>query len=141
MFICRFDLLLKDEFIDKFNHNNNCIIYPNVMSIEFHKVSFPHISDTFCIIPKKYFNHNDKWKGIIKNSNNLLYHQAINHLLLNGLSLENIDFFSDKIYVANTLQSKNPLYKLNSRPEAVDTRECDKNIRYDKTINQIIREN
>jgi len=139
MFICRFDLLLKDELIGNFVPSVSSIIYPNVMSIEYHKVSFPHISDTFCIIPKKYYHHNNSWKGIIENSNNLLYHQAVNYLLLNGLTLDDIDFFTDKIYVANTIQSKNPLYKLNSRPEALDIRDCDKNLRYDKTTNTIVK--
>ena len=138
LFICRIDLFLKELLIEVFNPNTEFIIYPNVMSIENHIIQFPHISDTFCIIPKKYFNPFDNWKGIFENRNNLLYHQAVQHLLLNGLTLDNIDFFSDKIYVANTIQSKNPLYKINSRKEADTLRNCDKNLKYVKKLNSIV---
>ena len=141
LFICRIDLLLKDIFIESFVPNPNFIIYPNVMSIEFNKISFPHISDTFCIIPKKYFHPFDNWKGIFENCNYLLFHQAVHHILLNGLTLNDVDFISDKIYVANTIQSKNPLYRINSRKEADDIRRCDKNLKYDKSNNRIIHEN
>ena len=30
---------------------------------------------------------------------------------------KDIDFFTNKIYVANTIQQKNPLYKIVDRPE------------------------
>jgi hypothetical protein len=80
------------------------------------------------------------WRGLINSTNYILWPGSIRDLLLNGLTMDDIDFLSDKIYVANTIQSKNPLYKLNSRPEASDLRDCDKYLRYIKERQEIIRE-
>ena len=61
-------------------------------------------------------------------------------LLLNGLTLDDIDFVSDKIYIANTSQSWNPLYKINCRSEANEIRGDIKGLVYVKKLHKIIKE-
>jgi hypothetical protein len=116
IFVCRLDLLLKDDFIKLFNPEWSCITYPNVMYID-EAANYPHISDVFCFIPKKYFNPFDKWQGLLINAHHILHHHGCESLLLSGLSLDNIDFVTDMIYISNTIQMSNPLYAINCRPQ------------------------
>lgn len=115
IFICRIDLLLKSEFITRFLPIRDKIIYPNIMSISGNVFKINNkknccISDVFCIIPKNYYN--------ILNNTGLLQHHAINRLHELNLKIKkDIDFFTDRIYVANTVQQGNPLYKIVNRPE------------------------
>jgi hypothetical protein len=116
IFVCRLDLLLKDDLIKLFNPEWPCITYPNIMHIDI-GANYPHISDLFVFIPKKYFNPFDKWEGLLINAHHILHHHAAQSLLSSGLTLDNIDFVTDLLYVANTIQMANPLYAINSRPE------------------------
>jgi hypothetical protein len=146
IFITRLDLLLKDELINTFIIPKDTIIYPNIMEHRINnslKGGFEYmISDVFVIIPKKYFYPFGEWKGLLENAWNMLFHQAVNDLINNGLNFkEHIDFFSNKLYIANTFQSKNPLYKINCRIEPDDIRADMKGLIFDKNKNQIIREN
>jgi len=137
IFICRLDLLLKDDFIKLFNPEWPCITYPNVMFIDKGE-NYPHISDVFCFIPKKYFNPLDKWQGLINNAHHILHHHACQSLLLSGLSLDNIDFVTDLLYIANTFQMTNPLYAINCRPQGPSFIENFSNKKYIKFTNSIV---
>jgi len=136
IFICRNDLLLKDPLIDIFNPDVKSITYPNIMSLS----STPCISDTFCIIPKKYFYPFNNWKGLKENGQYILNPDSMRDLFLNGLSIDDIDFVSNKLYIANTYQSWNPLYKINCRDEADNIREDIRGLIYIKKINKIVKE-
>lgn len=116
IFICRLDLLLKESLIRLFDPSWNTIMYPNMMHID--NIGAICISDVFCFIPKKYFNRINEWSGLLENSKHLLHHHAIHSLMNNGLKLvSDINFISDKLYIANTRQMCNPLYAIVARPE------------------------
>jgi hypothetical protein len=118
IFVCRLDLLLKPDLINIFNPEWNQIIYPNLMH---YWNKHYHISDVFVFIPKKYYyDVNDTWKGLLANSTKILHHHAMAEIIQNGLTVDDIDFVSDRMYIANTYQMSNPLYKINCRPEGVD---------------------
>lgn len=115
IFICRLDILLKPNLIENFLPIKDKIIFPNVMSIldnkfRMHQKGNFCISDVFCIIPKKYYHILDK--------KNIMHHHSIHRLYDLDLHIDkDIDFFTNKKYVANTIQQKNPLYKIVDRPE------------------------
>ncbi len=115
IFICRLDLLLKPKLIENFLPIKDKIIYPNVMSIVDNKFRMHQkgnfcISDVFCIIPKKYYH--------ILEEKQIVRHGAIHGLHKLNLHIDkDIDFFSYNLYVANTIQQKNPFYKIINRPE------------------------
>lgn len=117
IFICRLDLLLKDDFIRIFNPEITEITYPNIMSIAHNDFNNTCISDLFVFIPRKYFHPFDTWGGIIANAKSILDSNSYVLLVQRGLSLRDLGFFSDMIYIANTFQLKNPLYAINCRPE------------------------
>jgi hypothetical protein len=120
VFILRFDLYLKPLFIEKFDPNWNKITYLNAMhyitrdSVD---IKLPHVSDPFVFIPKSYYGENG-WKGFVENSDNLLFHTAVGYLVDNGLSINSIQFISDRTYPTNTIQVGNPYFILICRPEA-----------------------
>jgi hypothetical protein len=137
VFICRIDLLLKDDFINKFNPKWKRIIYPNVMSIWDKNESC--ISDVFVFIPCKYFNEFGNWKGLIYNSRHILHHHALDDVLKNGLLLkEDIDFVTNLTYVANTSQMKNPLYAINCRAQGPEFYQGYSNKMYIKETHTVI---
>ncbi len=115
IFICRLDLLLKPKLIENFLPIKDKIIFPNVMSIVDNKFRMHQkgnfcISDVFCIIPKKYYHILEKKR--------ILRHGAIHGLYELDLHIDkDIDFFTYNLYVANTIQNKNPFYKIVNRPE------------------------
>lgn len=115
IFFCRLDILLKPEFFKLFNTDWSEIMYPNVMSVSNNDMC---IANVFCFIPKKYFFPFLMWTGIT--NCHFFYPHAIKDLLKNGLSLYDVNFISDKTYIANTIQSKNPLWCINCRPEGPD---------------------
>ena len=143
IFICRLDLLLKDKLIDIFDPSVKTITYPNIMGLRMVDSVcqiIPAISEVFVIIPKKYFYSFDKWEGILKNSNIMLTANSGSDLILAGLSLNDIDFMSDRLYIGNTFQSFNPLYKINCREEHSVEREDVKGLIYNKELNIVIKE-
>lgn len=122
LFVCRNDLYMKDKLIEIFNPYVNKLTYINIEYIvpinSDNTISFPHIADPFCIIPKKYFYPFNNWKGLRDNAKHLLFHQAVRELIKNGADLQNdIGFISNIIYAANTSKQRNPFYRLNCRPE------------------------
>jgi len=120
IFIFRFDLLIKNLLIDNFDPKWSKIILMNPMHYLSKDSKLPHISDPFIFIPKLFFYEKGYWKGILENSKHLLYHQCVGDLVKNGLSINEIKFISNKIYPTNTLQYKNPYFKLASRSEGGD---------------------
>jgi len=116
IFLLRLDLLLKTDLIKIFDPTWNTITFPNVMFID-KGMDYPHIATLFCFIPKKYFNPFDKWDGLIHNAHHLFHHHSGMSLMTSGLTLNDIGFASDLIYIANTIQMSNPLYAINCRPE------------------------
>ena len=143
IFICRLDLLLKDKLINIFNPNVDTIIYPNTMGcrmVDSVSQMIPALSEVFVIIPKKYFYETNKWKGLLKNSNIMLTANSVSDLMLAGLSFDDIDFMSDRLYIGNTFQSWNPLYKINCREEHSVEREDVKGLIYNKKLNIVIKE-
>jgi hypothetical protein len=135
LFICRLDVMLKDPLIEIFNPEVNFITYPNLMSWE----GTPCISDLFCIIPKKYYSSFGEWNGLLENGEVILSPNSLRDLLRRGLTLNDIDFISDKLYIANTSQSWNPLYKINCRNEAKEIRSDIKDLIYIKGTDKIIK--
>jgi hypothetical protein len=135
LFICRLDVLLKDPFIEVFNPNIEHITYPNLMSWE----KTPCISDLFCIVPSKYYGSFGSWKGLLNNGEIILNPNSLRDLFTHGLTLDDINFISDKLYIANTSQSWNPLYKINSRSEAKEIRYDVRDLVYIKEDNKIIK--
>jgi len=118
IFLNRFDILLKDDFINMFNPELEQITYPNMMSIKDGDFNQTCICDLFVFIPCKYFNIFNNWKGLKNNVHNILHSDSVWLLVQNGLYLkDDIGFFSDKLYVANTSYMKNPLYVINCREE------------------------
>ena len=117
IFICRLDLLLKDDLLPLFNPEWAEITYPNMMSIVENDVNNTCVSALFVFIPRKYFHPFDEWSGLLKNGRNILHHHCYMRLIQNGLSLNDMGVISDMIYIANTIQLKNPLYAINCRPE------------------------
>jgi len=59
IFVLRFDLFLKDTFIDIFNPKWTKIMYPFAVYMEKIPFAFPFVSDTMCFIPNKYWSKND----------------------------------------------------------------------------------
>jgi len=116
LFLCRLDILLKDPVIEAFDPSWQTITFPNVMYID-EGATYPHIANLFCFVPKKYFSPFDAWEGIAMNTDNLLGHHTVEGMLQGGLTLADIGFFTDKLYIANTAQMSNPLYAINCRPE------------------------
>jgi len=117
IFICRLDLLLKDDLFPLFNPEFTEITYPNIMSIEHNDFNNTCVSALFVFIPRKYFYPFDNWEGLRKNGINILDHHSYMKLVQRGLTLKDLNVISDMIYIANTFQLKNPLYAINSRPE------------------------
>lgn len=117
IFVCRLDLLLKKDFIYLFDPEWQEITYPNVMSIKDDRLSETCISDVFVFIPCAYFGTKGKWKGLLENAHIILHHHAVVDLIKNGLTLEDVGFTTDLIFIANTFQMKNPLYAINCRAE------------------------
>jgi hypothetical protein len=138
IFICRLDILLKDPLIDIFNPKVTTITYPNMMS--WVPPYEPCLSPVFCIIPKKYFFPFDKWDGLMNNGNIILTHHSMRDIALKGLTYDDIDFMSNKLYIGNTFQSWNPLYKINCRSEPTDLREDIKGLVYVHKLRKIIKE-
>jgi hypothetical protein len=116
IFLLRLDLLLKDALIKVFNPSWETITFPNIMHID-PGMNFPHIADLFCFIPKKYYNPFDTWRGLIANAHHLFHHHSAQSLLMSGLTLKDIGFATDLLYIANTIQMANPFYAINCRPE------------------------
>lgn len=119
-FICRLDILLKSNFIDIFDPSAKYITYPNVMSIANNKFENFCISDLFFFCPKKYY--------FILNYEKILCHHCIQNLYNLDLHItKDIDFYSNELYIANTAQQKNPLYKISGRDEGCEYNE---NLKY-----------
>jgi hypothetical protein len=138
IFLCRFDLLLKDSLIQLFNPEWNTITYPNVMSIANDTLDLTCISDLFVFIPCRFFTSFASWKGLYHNANFVLHHYCIQDLVACGLCLrDDISFMTDACYIANTIQMKNPLYAINCRPEGPELHEWNK-MRYDKDTHTCI---
>ena len=116
IFLLRVDLLLKADLIKIFDPRWNTITFPNVMFID-EGMDYPNIATLFCFIPKKYFNPFDKWHGLIHNAHHLFHHHSGMSLMMSGLTLKDIGFATDLLYIANTVQMTNPLYAINCRPE------------------------
>lgn len=115
LFICRSDILLKDEFFNLFNPFVDKITYSFVQNISdnpgLSPVPFPCVSSVLCIVPRKYYYPFGNWKGIRATSYRIL-------IWCSELDLQkDIGFLTNKIYSAHSLQQKNPLYKINCRPE------------------------
>jgi hypothetical protein len=124
VFVCRLDLLLKPALIHMFDPNWTKLTFPNIMGIySYHDkaqydvfdVELPDISDVFCFIPRSYYKRSGKWTGLMTASSGLLHHFACVDLYKNGLTMDEIGFVTDRIYIANTLQQINPLYAINCR--------------------------
>jgi hypothetical protein len=83
-------------------------------------VKIPNISDVFCFIPRRFYGAcANGWPGILAASNGILYHDACIDMHKHGLTMDDIGFVSNRLYIANTHQQKNPLYAINCRPEGV----------------------
>lgn len=133
MFVCRFDLMLKDELIQRFNPEWNTITYANVMSIANDDVNQTCISDVLVFIPCRFFLPFHSWKGLYYNTIHILCHHCVQALIRCGLRLrDDIAFMTDACYIANTIQMKNPLYAINCRPDGPEFIHGWSDIRYDK---------
>lgn len=134
IFLCRLDILLKDNLIQLFNPEWNEITYPNLMSLSEGGKDI-NISDLFVFIPNKYFTPFGEWGGLVQNADNILHHHCVVDLIGRGLSLEHhIGFMTDMCYIANTGQMKNPLYAIHCRAEGPEG--CNK--RYIKEIHATV---
>ena len=117
LFILRFDIFLKEGLIEIFDPNWSRIMYINAMSY-WENTNLPHISDPFVFIPKSFFFEKNDWKGLIPNSDRLLYHSAAAYLIRNcGISINDIGFMIKRTYPTNTQQEENPYFRLNGRSE------------------------
>jgi len=139
IFICRFDILLKDSLVYIFNPGWNEIMYPNVMSIADNDFYDTCIASLFVFIPRRFFSAFGSWKGLQYNLDRLLHHHCVQDLANAGLDLDNdIGFMTECIYIANTIQQKNPLYSIHCRPEGPDFVSGCSDRRYDRNTHTVI---
>ena len=102
----RIDLLLKQEFMNRFNPNWSTIRYPFICwTKDSHtKNNYPRISDTMVFIPKKYFI-----------SSISLNHESWEELCQRGFGYSDIDVMIETYHDSDSSKDYNPLYTIVNR--------------------------
>lgn len=124
--ILRYDLLLKDKFIELFNVNDEAVKFPFVCWYQDRKLAsgLPRIADTFFYIPKQFLGLRKTFRvQVFKDAHDIL------DLWTKSYSNFNYSFYVNTYHDSNTLNDWNPLYKIIGRSECLKM-QSDSNLRY-----------
>jgi hypothetical protein len=116
--IARNDIILFDEFINKFNPNDDKIKFPFIHSYRTRRVygtsEFPIVGDAFMYFPKKYFFT----LAIINIIASGFHMHDIVHLMKEANFDFEFDVYCNTYHDTNSELEWNPLYKMSGRPQS-----------------------
>jgi hypothetical protein len=116
--IARNDIILFDEFINKFNPDDDVIKFPFVHSHRTRRVygtsEYPIVGDAFMYLPKKYFFTLSIFNII---ASGFHMHDIVHMMKYAQFDFE-FDFYCNTYHDTNTATEWNPLYRMSGRPHS-----------------------
>jgi hypothetical protein len=116
--IARNDIILFDEFVNKFDPNDQVIKFPFVHSHRARRVygtsEFPIVGDAFMYFPKKYFHT----LAILNTIPSGFHMHDIVHLMKEAKFDFEFDVYCNTYHDTNSGSEWNPLYRMSGRPHS-----------------------